>query len=167
MAMVIKKAKTPEEIAARDERYTKWETLLWCLEKTKVTGYTLDVAACEAAHVAERYYTKEMNGLSLPWTGHVWCNPPFSNIGPWVEKAWFHAAHSATEPAQTVSMLLPATRTEQPWWQDQVEPYRDRPDSILRVHFIPGRVSFTSPEDPLGKNKSPPFTCCLLVWRRP
>jgi hypothetical protein len=28
---------------------------------------------------------KDVDGLQLDWNGHrVYCNPPFSNIGPWV-----------------------------------------------------------------------------------
>jgi len=31
-------------------------------------------------------YTREDDGLSQPWFGFVWCNPPFSNATPWAEK---------------------------------------------------------------------------------
>jgi hypothetical protein len=86
-----------------------------------------------------------------------------------VERAWdavFHRREAGAPYANSVSMLLPANRTEQKWWQELVEPYRDRPDSILRVHFLPGRVKFTAhPDDTSDMSTSAPFPCCLLFWR--
>lgn len=45
-------------------------------------GYIdLDPASCEEANKivkARRCYTKEDNGLVLPWVGKVFCNPPYS-----------------------------------------------------------------------------------------
>lgn len=157
----IKNSKNP----LKDERYTPLATLHWCAEKAGITGFTLDVAAHDNYHCAERYFTKEQDGLQQDWHGHVWCNPPYSDIRPWVEKAWFHAAHSLLSPTESICMLLPATRSEQPWWQELVEPYRDRPDSILRVHFYPGRITFGKHPDDQAEMTQSPFPCLLLVWR--
>jgi hypothetical protein len=30
--------------------------------------------------------TREMDGLTYPWLGRVWLNPPFSNAKPWADK---------------------------------------------------------------------------------
>lgn len=41
----------------------------------------LDPASCEDANKivrAKQYYTKADDGLSLPWDGKVFCNPPYS-----------------------------------------------------------------------------------------
>jgi len=130
-------------------------------------GFTLDVAA--AAHNAKcaRYFSVEDNGLMQSWAGErVWCNPPYSDIRPWVEKAWMELDH-----VEVIAMLLPANRTEQSWWQDLIEPYRDR-DIGLIVEFMAERQRFVRPTAfvdmfgrPRGGAERPPFGVCLLVWQ--
>jgi phage N-6-adenine-methyltransferase len=39
---------------------------------------------------ARHYYTQEDDGLSSPWYGRVWMNPPYSNSTPWVDKFMHH-----------------------------------------------------------------------------
>jgi len=34
--------------------------------------------------------TREMDGLTYPWVGRVWLNPPFSNATPWADKFIAH-----------------------------------------------------------------------------
>jgi phage N-6-adenine-methyltransferase len=123
--------------------------------------FTVDVAA--AAHNAkcERFYTLEDDGLAQSWDRErVWCNPPYSNIRPWVQKAYDEIS------AELIVQLLPANRTEQSWWQEIVEPIRDR-SRRLTVHFLPGRPRFVQkPGLTAAKGARPPFGCCLLIWRR-
>ncbi len=148
-----------------DSRFTLRPTLEWCKRKAGVEAFDLDVAACDEAHCAEHYLTVADDGLKQDWVGRVWCNPPYSDIEPWVVKAW----DEMHRMAELVAMLLPATRTEQPWWQQHVEPFRDGElvDGIrLSVHFVPGRQNFGIPGNPLGLGVgSPPFGVVLLVWR--
>ena len=124
--------------------------------------FTLDVAAAEHNAKCERYFTKEQDGLAQSWAGeHVWCNPPYSDIYPWVHKAW--EEHEGT---RGIVMLLPANRTEQKWWQGLVETRRDREGSPLRVEFLPGRMRFLRPgQSEVGPNERPPFGCVLLIWK--
>lgn len=124
-------------------------------------GFTVDVCASARNTKCERFYTSADNGLDQPWAGDVvWCNPPFSRIRPWLVKAW---AEQAT--ARGIVMLLPSNRTEQTWWQQLVEPYRDRPGSPLTTEFLPGRIRFLRPwQDKAGPNERPPFGCCVLIW---
>lgn len=127
-------------------------------------GFTVDVAA--AAHNAkcERFYDLAANGLEQSWAGEtVWCNPPFSDIKPWVQKAW-----DEYRDCRAIVMLLPANRTEQSWWQRMVEPYRDCENSPLRVEFLEGRIRFMKKgQTAIGPNERPPFGCCVLIWTPP
>ncbi len=123
--------------------------------------FTVDAAASPGNTKLARYWTRADDGLAQSWGGErVWCNPPYSAIYPWVEKAWAEA-----EAAELIVMLLPAARTEQAWWQDLIEPCRDRPGSPLAVEFLRGRLRFIAANDTqIRPNARPPFGCCLVIW---
>lgn len=169
MSLVTFRAKNhPQQVDLRgpndevDDRGTP--PRLWA-ELNDEHRFTLDVAA--AAHNAKcaAYYTRQDNGLLQPWTGSVWCNPPYSGLDGWLTKAW--TEWSRDGGPHRIVMLLPANRPEQPWWQTWVEPYRDRPDSPLSVRFLPGRLRFIKPgATEIKPNERPPFGCCLLIWGR-
>ena len=126
-----------------------------------VHAFTLDVAAAPHNAKVPRYFTRDDNGLAQSWAGeHVWCNPPYSDVASWVRKAWREAPG-----CPVIVMLLPANRCEQRWWQDLVEPYRDRPGSALRTRFLAGRRRFHRPGAVIGpKGDRPPFGNVLLTW---
>lgn len=136
--------------------------------ESRFGSFTLDVAA--AAHNAKcvSYYDLAADGLHRPWVrsngdpARVWCNPPYSDCGAWVRKAWDEWSEGNCD---LIVMLLPANRVEQAWWQDFVEPFRDREGSPLKVEFLRGRMRFHRPgwAKP-EKGDRPPFGCCLLIW---
>ena len=123
-----------------------------------VDDFDLDPAATQESSCAEKFYTREQDGLMLPWSGRVWVNPPYSDIRPWVVKA---RTELALGNAQTVVLLLPANRTEQNWWADLIEP--DRLAGRLEVWFLRGRRRFERPgwEKP-AKGDRPPFGLVLI-----
>lgn len=170
--------------ADNDRRYTVSHTNAIAQRLAEVSGWDLDVAADDESHLAERYYTIRDDGLSLPWfvlppqpneVCSVWCNPPYSSLMPWVEKAWEESriAMRVGRPF-AIAMLLPGDRGEQPWWQRWVEPWRDGrgenpacPGVQLKSHVLPGRQVFGHPGNREGVAKSSaPFPSVLLVWRR-
>ena len=58
-------------------------------------GVTFDIdVACPPGGApwvpARAYYTQEDDGLTAPWHGNVWMNPPFSSPAPW---AWRFLEH--------------------------------------------------------------------------
>lgn len=147
-----------------DERYTTRATVEWCLKRAGLLRFTLDVAACRESHHADAWFSKADDGLTQAWFGDVWCNPPYSDIEPWVRRAITSVTVEGS--ARSVSMLIPANRTEQVWWQRLIEPIRDR-SPLLRSYFLPGRTRFGHPGNPEGVGVgSPPFGCVLLVFRR-
>lgn len=125
-------------------------------------GFTLDVAANERNAKTGRFFDLQSDGLAHQWAGErVWCNPPYSAIRPWVEKAWSEHRNDCS----LVVMLLPANRTEQGWWQDLIEPFRDG-RGPLETRFYRSRFNFGVPGNEGAKfNSSPPFGCVLVVWR--
>lgn len=130
--------------------------------------FTIDVAASTENKKCDRYFDRRADGLAQSWAGErVWCNPPYSSIEPWVEKAWTEWTWGTYSP-QLIVMLLPANRTERGWWQRHVEPPLRRRYEDFRVEFIPGRLRFLAPGAlEIKPNERPPFGCCLLIWERP
>jgi phage N-6-adenine-methyltransferase len=144
-----------------DDRRTPPDLLAECARLAGVESFDLDVAASAENAKAPRFYSVDDDGLRHIWPGRVWCNPPYSNCEPWVEKAWHELGW---ERPEVIAMLLPANRTEQGWWQRQVEPYRGK--GLLDVHFLAGRRRFDRPGwTKPAKGDRPPFGLCLLVWQ--
>lgn len=82
-----------------------WATPLWLYKyaESRFGKFDLDVCADSNSFQCEPYYTVEDNSLVQPWASLNWCNPPYSNIRPWVEKATLE-----TELERSTVMLLPA-----------------------------------------------------------
>lgn len=127
--------------------------------------FTLDVAASSANALTEAYFDLETDGLVQPWSGTVWCNPPYSGLRAWAAKA----AHEIGREGgpDTIVMLLPANRTEQAWWQDFIEPARKA--GRVETRFLRGRLRFDTPDHDYTKQPKgnrPPFGVVLVIWRR-
>jgi phage N-6-adenine-methyltransferase len=113
--------------------------------------FTVDAAALPYNAKLKRFWTPEQDGLKQNWGGErVWINPPFSDIEPWVAKAWAEIRDDGVSylpgGAELVVMLLPANRTELDWWQRLIEPRRDQRGgssmlSFYRVAFVSGSVA--------------------------
>lgn len=140
-------------------------------ELNREFSFTLDVCATPANAKLEKFLTETDDGIDCSWQGHrCWCNPPFSDISSWVTKAW---KAMRQEGADLVVMLVPATRTEQAWWHEYVEPFRDRCDDSptkFTTRFLKGRTRFLENGKPIldknGRVGAPKFGCVLLIWHR-
>ena len=166
----------------KDERYTPRALIEAIHADWRFTVDACGCAAAPASGVIGRWWDKTTNGLNQPWAGEtVWANVPFSDCWAWIARAWREKAR--------VCLMMPANRTEQPGWQEMVEPYRDQMDGVLRtmnlpgkyqnvllpgsrpgrVRRLPGRIPFGTPKHPDGGKwgSSAPFGCVLLMWPTP
>lgn len=164
MSLVGRKAQNhPQQVAvngARDTVDDRWTPLNLWIPWNDRWQFTLDAAASDDNHLCDRYFTLEDDGLTQSWHGErVWCNPPYSDIPAWVSKA-----RTEAHGAPLIVMMLPANRTEQRWWQEHIEPFRDNGGPLV-TEFLPRRINFGS-RDNLGawSASSAPFGCVLVVW---
>lgn len=102
--------------------------------------FTLDVAANSENALAEAYYDVAANGLERPWTGRVWCNPPYgvtdqsAGVKQWIEKA-VEATESGA--AELVACLLPAY-VDVAWYSYMLS-------KAVEIVHIRGRIQFEGP----------------------
>lgn len=92
-----------------------------------------DVAASESNALCSSFLDQEDDALSIRWFVTNWCNPPYSNITPWVMKA----IDEMNEGRLTV-MLLPAD-TSVKWFKLAF-------DNCTECHLISGRLAYINAE---------------------
>jgi len=110
--------------------------------------FTLDPCATPENALCSRFFTLADDGLSQPWTGRVFANPPYGRpLGSWIQKAW----ESVTSgDAEIVVCLVPA-RTDTAWWHE----YALRGE----VECLKGRLHFG------GAQNGAPFPSVVIVFR--
>ena len=117
---------------------------------SSIFNFSLDACALPENTKCESYYTLKDDGLSKPWRGGVWCNPPYGReISSWVKKAY---EESQKEYNSFVLMLLPA-RTDTKWWWEYVQ-------GKATLFFIKGRVKFGD------HNVGAPFPSVLALYMK-
>lgn len=129
-------------------RTVEWATPATVFEPLhREFGFTLDVCATAENAKCPRFYTRRDDGLSRPWRGVVWCNPPYGRqIAAWVRKA----AEAALVHRATVVCLLPG-RVDTAWFHDVCLRFGE-------VRFYRGRIYFS------GADRAP-FPSIIVVFR--
>lgn len=133
-----------------------WETPAYIFDPINERAkFTLDACAIESTAKCRKFFTPEQNGLEQSWADErVWCNPPYSNIGPWLQKA-----HEETQKsASTVVVALVPPWTDTKWWHD----YATRAQICV---LLKGRVQFLMDGKPHSGNQHP--SCLLVYYRQP
>ena len=139
-----------------DRRFTLPSTIAEIKATYGLEAFDLDPCADTLSQQAPNCLFDE--GLTRPWFGHAFVNPPFSDIETWVRKALKELPNT-----KSITLLLPANRTEQPWfwilWR-----FTQGVGRLHNFHWFGKRTKFGTPEDPEGKRKGnhPPFACFAL-----
>lgn len=132
-----------------------WNTPTWLLDVLREVFGVFDLDPCAPTGIrratsvsAKLLFTEADDGLTLPWRGKVFVNPPYGRT----LKHWTKKARSEVEQgrATLVVALLPA-RTDTAWWHGDVA-------HSATVIFLKGRLSFNETGD------SAPFPSVLAVW---
>jgi len=136
-----------KDFSGRDEKTTDiWLTPRYVLEALG----KFDLDPCAASNrpwpTAKNHYTVEDDGLSRPWTGRVWCNPPFGEGPVWIERLAQHGN----------GIALVGARVDTIWFHKLVW------NSADGVFFKKGRIHFYQENGKLGNN--PPFPPCLVAY---
>lgn len=107
--------------------------------------FTLDAAASADNAKCAKFFDEAVDGLAQSWEGErVWCNPPYSKVAKWIEKA-------ATEKSLVTVMLIPA-RTDTKAWHDHIF-------GKAEARFVRGRLKF-------GTAKwAAPFPSAVVIFR--
>ena len=140
---------TPEMTRAMFSSSTDmWATPQYFFDKLNSKfRFETDVCATNENAKCSNFFTPEMDGLSMDWTGVCWMNPPYGRgIGAWIEKAY----KSARENGATVVCLIPA-RTDTKWWHNYC--------MKGEITYIKGRLKFSDARD------SAPFPSAVVVFR--
>lgn len=150
------------------EHWNTPEDVLVALAELWPEGIDLDPCSNDGSIVGARVaYTKADDGLTRPWLGRVYVNPPYGRgILAWLERALI-----ASNDGAEVVLLVPA-RVDTVWWHT----FAARAEGVC---FWRGRLTFRGAPDPapfpsaiLYYGSDAPrfrrvFSSRGLVWRRP
>lgn len=111
-------------------------------------NFNLDPCASVENHKCDLFYTEADDGLSKNWGGYrVFCNPPYSQISKWVEKAFRETRNDNT----IVVMLIPS-RTDTRYFHDYIY-------QRTEIRFVKGRLKFGE------ATQSAPFPSMIVIFR--
>lgn len=143
-------ARACEQSDAPDGSSDEFYTPKWILD----TLPRIDLDPCSPPHrpvPAARHFVLPVDGLSEPWGGTVFCNPPYSrgSLPDWMRKC----CRSAVDGCEVIA-LVPA-RPGSEYWHAWIWP-------VASVGFLRGRVTF---DDAHGRTDTAgTFDSALVVW---
>ena len=126
---------------------------LWIISKARkvMGGIDLDPASSELANrwvKAGQIYTVRDNGVTKPWKGKVFMNPPYSGMPAFATKLLREL------PKIDAAIMLCESRTETKWWRSLRE--------VAEIVCLPsGRLEFWNPfyHPPLINHKARTGSC--------
>lgn len=144
-------ATPPTEELDNDE----WYTPAYILEPARQALRTIDLdpASCATANEVVKatvYYEKLSDGLSLPWRGNIWLNPPYSDPYPWIEKLF-----SEYEAKRVTSAIVLVNTANSPKWARLLWS-----NTQASVCMLSSRIKFWRPDRPDPKG----FDRDQMLW---
>lgn len=135
-----------DQTNSTDEWSTPWSMFRrW----NELFRFTLDAAASAPNAKCERFFSKEDNGLNQSWSGfRVFCNPPYSQVDKWMEKA------SREAKKGTFIVYLVFARIDTEWFHR----YAVKADYVISLR---GRLTFTRQD---GKRGTAPAPSVLIIF---
>jgi hypothetical protein len=123
-----------------------WFTPTWLFDQMALT-FDLDVCAPRNSEhrtvPAGSYYTEDDDGLTSPWHGLVWCNPPYSKPEPWADKMIGHG-----------NGVLLTHMPNNAAWAVRAQRAADAVRLIQSMHFV----------RPNGATQRPGYSLMLLAY---
>lgn len=92
----------------------------WATKMRAALGGVIDLDPCAARPELDQiqalvaYLWPERDGLALPWSGSVYCNPPYDRVGV---RAFADKAIAEAPNCRALAMLVPLAPTAR-WWRD-------------------------------------------------
>lgn len=95
-------------------------------------------------------YKSIFDGLTIDWNGIIYCNPPYSNIEPFIK----HGINQIEIGNATKIVYLIPIRSDTKYWHNLIMP------NYSEIRFIKGRLNF-------NESKSPsPFPLVLIIFEK-
>lgn len=135
----------------------EWYTPPEIIDAVIVVLKKIDIDPCSNSHEspnvpAQTHFTKEDDGLTRPWMGRIFLNPPYGDeIPKWIEKI----KHEYEQGNITEAIVLVAARTETRWF-----------NSINNFIWcaITGRLSFSGQN---SKGRAPFASAVFYIGNNP
>lgn len=131
----------------------EWSTpdYVWRFMQHIAGKFELDAAATKDNAICKHFLgpgsVLSEDALNVRWlVSPVWCNPPYSQVEAFMQKA----LHESRMGGVTVVMLVPA-RTDTKWWHEYA--------AKGEVTFLRGRLKFG------GQKNSAPFPSAIVIFK--
>lgn len=145
---MVTNIKSDTPLNERDSWRTPPEVFHWASDM--VGGFQYDTACTVRNALAMPLWKgrRDHDALACRWRGRLWCNPPYSDIGPWIDKA--------LDCVGIVALLIPSPNGES---------YYARLIPAAYEIYISGRLAFLDSDGEPRKGNTRGSSLFLLGGR--